>query len=372
MEMMEFNKQQDRVHQTLSEAIATLCKNMLHFQSGITVTGLLGITVDKKNVILVNILEQVTGPGYGLDPETFEDIKEFEGLGDSTILEKVFPKDWNSDIYNETALPETTAYNRVVDHLPVKEEPSMPVPIHQDQNMVNTKLEMNGTIPKQVHHAGTRLSTLSSNEIHRGKNLSMKLLGTKDALFSIEQDLTTLDDMSTHISSQVKPDQNDQMTSSCLKGSVGDLFQKDFMSVKEESDSVSTSFINTCPGVLGGSNSMCDMMDNEFGETSSQIVDGKFPCEQCGLVLAHKRSLKRHQQQHKAQDLIWRCDMCPQVFNRKDILQRHIKKHHSSKELNCPICVKKFSRHDSMRRHMVMYHTSAAEQETLKQYEIVT
>ena len=43
----------------LSEAITMLCRNGLEFSQDITVEGLLGITLDSKDVFLVNINERV-------------------------------------------------------------------------------------------------------------------------------------------------------------------------------------------------------------------------------------------------------------------------------------------------------------------------
>ena len=41
----------------LVEAISTLCRNGLHYVDELTVEGLIGITLDKKDVFLVNVKE---------------------------------------------------------------------------------------------------------------------------------------------------------------------------------------------------------------------------------------------------------------------------------------------------------------------------
>ena len=52
-------EEQEKVKALLREAVTVLCRNGLTFNSELTVEGLLGITVDNKEVFLVNINEQM-------------------------------------------------------------------------------------------------------------------------------------------------------------------------------------------------------------------------------------------------------------------------------------------------------------------------
>ena len=52
-------EEQDKVRALLREAVTVLCKNGLTFDSELTVEGLLGVTLDNKEVFLVNINEQI-------------------------------------------------------------------------------------------------------------------------------------------------------------------------------------------------------------------------------------------------------------------------------------------------------------------------
>ena len=45
----------------LTEAITVLCKNALTYQSGVTVKGLLGVTVDHQHVFLISLDERIEG-----------------------------------------------------------------------------------------------------------------------------------------------------------------------------------------------------------------------------------------------------------------------------------------------------------------------
>lgn len=50
---------QERVKTLLTETIILLCKNGLHFKNEFTVEGLIGITIDKNDVFLINIKETI-------------------------------------------------------------------------------------------------------------------------------------------------------------------------------------------------------------------------------------------------------------------------------------------------------------------------
>ena len=52
-------EEQEKVKALLREAVTVLCRNGLTFKSELTVEGLLGITLDNKEVFLVNINEQI-------------------------------------------------------------------------------------------------------------------------------------------------------------------------------------------------------------------------------------------------------------------------------------------------------------------------
>jgi len=107
--MTEKDEQQKRVRSILCEAVTLLCRSGLSYNSGFTVEGLLGITVDNADVFLVNIRETVSttllappplmsvmsetstlkysvGPssavsqvGYGGDPKEYIEVKQVLG-----------------------------------------------------------------------------------------------------------------------------------------------------------------------------------------------------------------------------------------------------------------------------------------------------
>jgi len=56
---MTLTDDQQRLKALLTETVTLLCKNGLHFQSEVSIDGVIGITVDKSNVFLVCIRENV-------------------------------------------------------------------------------------------------------------------------------------------------------------------------------------------------------------------------------------------------------------------------------------------------------------------------
>lgn len=52
----------ERVKRLLTEMISSLCKSGLDYNSTLTVQGLLGITIDHENVLLINLNESYDKP----------------------------------------------------------------------------------------------------------------------------------------------------------------------------------------------------------------------------------------------------------------------------------------------------------------------
>ncbi|KAK2157966.1 hypothetical protein LSH36_180g04009 [Paralvinella palmiformis] len=338
---MEFSKQQGHVCQMLREAVITLCRNLVPFQSDITVEGLLGITVDKQNVILVNILKQIPGPSFGADPETGDDIKDFEALlhsNNSITSAKMASHDWSAEFRPVSS----SAVDKIGDEsngLAVKEEPAISqTSTGYDDETMGKKHDL--------------FNTEDSPRI-KGQNVPMKYLGVRDELLPMDHDFSALEEISSHL------DYNSQLSPSPTKNSSNDLFGKaeDFLSVKEESDSFTSGFINDSETCLGDS-ILPEVLDSDFGEGPCLNGSDKFACSHCGMIFSHRRSLRRHKKKHEGIDKVWQCKQCTQMFNRKDILQRHVKKHHEVKQLRCPLCSKLFSRPDSMKRHHAMAHSA--------------
>ena len=57
--IMTINEDAERMKQLLTEAITVLCKSGFNFSSHFCVEGLLGITFDSKDIVLLNIKETV-------------------------------------------------------------------------------------------------------------------------------------------------------------------------------------------------------------------------------------------------------------------------------------------------------------------------
>ena len=60
---MDVKAQQERVKQLIADTVSLLCKNGLHFTMEFSIEGLLGITLDRNEVFLVNIYKMVKQEG---------------------------------------------------------------------------------------------------------------------------------------------------------------------------------------------------------------------------------------------------------------------------------------------------------------------
>jgi len=56
---MMLKKEQERVKELLKETITILCRNGLHYKNEFSVEALIGITLDREEVFLVNICETI-------------------------------------------------------------------------------------------------------------------------------------------------------------------------------------------------------------------------------------------------------------------------------------------------------------------------
>lgn len=63
---------QDRVKKMLIDTVSLLCKNSLHYEGEISIEGLLGIKVDKKDVFFVHISENIAKDLHGGHDQTIE------------------------------------------------------------------------------------------------------------------------------------------------------------------------------------------------------------------------------------------------------------------------------------------------------------
>ena len=90
--------ERDRVRTGLVEAITKLCKNGLHYSTELCVEGLLGITLDNKEVLLVNIKEIIKGKkddGFSRNSFGSESFSEEASLYDK-------PLDFSSKVRSST------------------------------------------------------------------------------------------------------------------------------------------------------------------------------------------------------------------------------------------------------------------------------
>ena len=73
----------------LREAITVLCKNALTYQSGVTVKGLLGVTVDDQDVFLISLDERIEGSSSAPGQIKGSSLKSERIEGSSSVPERI-------------------------------------------------------------------------------------------------------------------------------------------------------------------------------------------------------------------------------------------------------------------------------------------
>lgn len=69
-------KERDRIQKLISDTIVTLCNSGLEFDTELSVEGLLGITLDHKDILLVNINEIIKTQQKGLPVDEYDSLDE--------------------------------------------------------------------------------------------------------------------------------------------------------------------------------------------------------------------------------------------------------------------------------------------------------
>ena len=102
--------EQKRIRDLITETVTMLCQNSLTFRSKFTVEGLLGITIDDKDVFLINIHEVISSR-----PSVFEEkLVSLDSLYDSennTLSESCVLSPYSQSSKTQPAMPTSLPLN---------------------------------------------------------------------------------------------------------------------------------------------------------------------------------------------------------------------------------------------------------------------
>ena len=85
----------ERVRAILSESVSVLCRTMLQFDAELSIRGLLGITLDNKEVFLVDILETVHGRNHDVSDVAVIDPGKDDSEVDTLVVDDSDAEDGN-------------------------------------------------------------------------------------------------------------------------------------------------------------------------------------------------------------------------------------------------------------------------------------
>ena len=89
MEPVKMKPDQERVHTLLTDTVTLLCKNGLHFNQGIVIQGVIGVTIDDHEVFIVHIDKEYSNSQP--DTNTYAVKEEAENDEQMPVPEESFP-----------------------------------------------------------------------------------------------------------------------------------------------------------------------------------------------------------------------------------------------------------------------------------------
>lgn len=337
----------------MQETIATLCRNMLTFEAELCVEGLLGITLDKTDVILLNIKQVIPMASMQmlLSDEANNSVRhigcEDQGHNPSTDI---------------TLCGEVQSRARQVNNSFGKEhstENSCPPLDHKDA-AVKRKLQVSETdlVSEErlgsERHGGNRtencdLEARITNDPKSSQVEDCGLLDTEscsDLLTRTRKWKEKLDHLNVECmaqpwnNTQIKQEHLDNLVETAceLSGYAPqdtasfDLgCQQNFQLCRERSASNQSKWLNFSSSDRSGFNNshLIDPSNSAYGLSADNHGDLGHQCTMCTMTFTTRHHLKRHINAiHSRSPLLSHCPICSKSFRRTDTMKRHCRSVH--------------------------------------------
>ena len=178
--MKMIRPEQERVRQLLTEAVTLLCRNSLQFEEEVMVEGLIGITLDKRDILLVSIHETVQQTLREVTSSVRSDKEPIAPASPGKRKRRKRSQDSDSDAPPPATPPVKKHAPSVTDddddsrpdpeqRVNVKKESPEDDEDHEDRKTNQTRNEPDGRTIHPAHDSSSRSSQMPANSDHSNR-----------------------------------------------------------------------------------------------------------------------------------------------------------------------------------------------------------
>lgn len=339
----------------MQETIATLCQNMLSFEAELCVEGLLGITLDKTDVILLNIKQVI--PMASMQTLLSDEASNGVSRNETGCDDQSHDPSAEIRLFGK-AQSRARQLNSSLDKGHSKEN-SCPALNHKDSSG-KKKLHVSETdlvAEEPLGSKGPEGERMQACDLESGRANDPKSSQTEDCdvleTESCSELLTRtrkwkekLDHLNVECATQpwnnmqVKEEHLDELVETAceLPGYAPqntDSFDlshqaRNFQLCRERSTSGQSKWLNFSSSDPSGFNNS-DLMDhlNSYSLSADNHGDLVNQCTMCMITFTTKHHLKRHNNAiHSRSPLLSYCPICRKAFRRRDTMKRHCRSVH--------------------------------------------
>lgn len=318
----------DQVCQLLTEAVTMLCKNMLPFNNNLCIEGLIGVTTDSTNVILVNIKETITPTGDFTEAEVSHQMEVHSSPVDNRYKSSKLKRRRSNSSEAEQSQISTGSKREVMPDKPVGRFTPVESAEEKSSSVVEARMKYikqeHDTVPctdqyDQVHIGQTVFGESCSSPLPFEHNLPGNAVPTGWSEYN---------DANASRPSLTLPESNLVPWSHAIR-SIEQVQSKEAYELLDQHETPHSNKISLAMGkdrnLLRHPRIVPSDYSKKHGSLSFTIERDQsgselFICE-CGEPFRHRSSLYRHQMVHLG--MAYRCDLCGIIMNRKDNLLTH-------------------------------------------------
>ena len=312
---MEFKENAERMRKLLSDTISLLCKNGLSYTQEFQIEGLLGITLDRKDVFLVNIKELVSNnktENHQIDHEDFDYSADFEN------------NDYSAD--NGDGNHFDMRENTTTDEVAIKQKNRSLTSKHEVESAIDIDLTQMCDITFSTH---TRPNNINEFEPPEPPIKKAALIKEENEDPEVE-----------FMKEECEPDNH--MQSYILEDSFSAASQGKSLLQQQAP-------LNLMPSTPTSFNDTSTMDSSQRNVTPQAFRNSQL----------NTPSDDERRQQQTPRSQTYQCDKqgCGSVFKHKRNLTQHRKKHINIYPYNCPYCNKGIGNSKNVKNHLKVNHT---------------